>query len=166
MRSLSPYTLKRYGDEAEEIKELKATLGWKHTGTEVGKFYDHRGEDGWYYFAYGEVTCFSAKESSSKTHNEVAGLFCHSKPVYGDIAVLRSGPVGSEYEESFTRKALADSIAFCKTIDPKTVFHERERNRTMKMFGMGGQDVKGSFQTGFVHPETGEEFDFDVSQFN
>lgn len=106
---------------------------------EVGKFYDHLGSDKWYYYVYGEARAFNTK--SGLPANEAAGLVCHKKQVYGDIGIVRSGPVGSKYAEEFSKMELAKAVEFYKTNNKDKVFSQREMSRSMRSFGMSGEEA-------------------------
>ena len=105
---------------------MKEALGWT-AAKEVGKFYDDEGSDKWYYFVYGD----GEGERSNKTKNEISELVCY-KAVYGDIAVVRSGPTISKFEPSFSRDELSRAIEFHKTADRERIFVEREQSRFMR----------------------------------
>src|SRR5436305_8381639 len=49
---IDSFPLNDYGTEVGERAELKRRLGWAATD-EVGKFYDQKGSDTWYYYVYG-----------------------------------------------------------------------------------------------------------------
>jgi hypothetical protein len=126
---IEPFNLLAYGNEKGERAELKTRLGWAGV-EEAGKFYDHKGADTWYYFAYGPE--ISVGNSSPK--NEVASL-CIGRTIFGDVAVVRSGPVGSNnYAESFSKAELVKTAEFYRTADPSGVFAEREMTRVMRNF--------------------------------
>lgn len=115
-----------------EMQELKTRLGWKYA-VETGKFYDSKGSDGWYYYIYGEP-------GAAKPVTEIAGLVCKGK-VKGDVAVIRSGPDGSETPEEFTKKELSRDLVIYKTRDSQKVFVDREAShiaKTMKAMGFTG----------------------------
>ena len=124
---VEPFNLNNFGDEMGEMRELKTRLGWKNA-REVGKFYDHKGTDSWYYYIYGE-------EGSSQPMNEAASLVCYKK-IKGDIAVIRSGPAGTDTPEYFTQRELSGAVEFYKTHDRSKVFHEREKSRMSRSMGM------------------------------
>lgn len=67
--------------------------------------------------------------------NEAAGLICHERKVYGDIGIVRPGPVGSSYQEEFSKLELVKAIDFYKTNDRDKIFSEREMSQTMRSFG-------------------------------
>ncbi|RDL38907.1 uncharacterized protein BP5553_03247 [Venustampulla echinocandica] len=137
---IQPFNLQSFGSEVDEIAELKQRLGWKRAALE-GKLYDHIGSDTWYYFAYGPE--LSATESTAMPENEVASR-CIGRTIHGDIAVIRSGPVGpTNYAETFTKAELAKTAEFYKTVMPDTVFVEREQSRAMRKFGFPGMTVPG-----------------------
>lgn len=129
---VEPFNLNSYGNEMGEMRELKTRLGWK-SATEVGKFYDHKGTDSWYYYVYGD-------EGSSQPKNEAASLVCYKK-IKGDIAVIRSGPAGTDTPEYFTQKELSEAVEFYKTHDRSKVFHEREKSRFSSSMGMNLEGV-------------------------
>ncbi len=140
---LEPITLSDLGDEVQEKRQLSAHLGWS-SAMEVGKFYDHLGTDGWYYYVYGDSRAFDPR--SGLRLNEAAGLVCYEKTVYGDVGIVRSGTVGAEYAEEFGRAEVAAAVAFYGDggRDRGAVFAEREGRRAMRMYGGGGE-------TAFMH---------------
>ncbi|KAI4119311.1 MAG: hypothetical protein LQ338_007295 [Usnochroma carphineum] len=126
---LEPFHLQAYGTEYAEISELKRRLGWT-SASEVGKFYDHQGSDTWYYFVYGQTRA----QEEGKPGNEIADLVCGG-PQFGDVAVIRSGPAGTDTPETFTKSALAKTLEFYKTHSSSAVFSEREKSRFGKNTG-------------------------------
>ena len=131
---IEPLHLEKYGSEFAEIQELKARLGWKGA-VEVGKFYDHKGTDSWYYYVYGE-SGLSKKDQATKPKNELANLLCYA-PVFGDIAVIRSGPGGDDIPETFTKEELTEAVEFHKTNKRADIFQQREYSRIMRRSGVG-----------------------------
>ncbi|KAL9132665.1 MAG: hypothetical protein Q9175_006159 [Cornicularia normoerica] len=129
---ISPINLTSLGNEFAEKRQLEQHLGW-HGSIEVGKFYDHLGTDKWYYYAYGDARAFNAK--SGLPVNEAAGLVCHKKTVYGDIGIVRSGPMGSSFAEEFSKMELTKAVEFYRTNDKDKVFAQREKSRAMRAFG-------------------------------
>ncbi|KAI4256532.1 MAG: hypothetical protein L6R42_006165 [Xanthoria sp. 1 TBL-2021] len=130
---IEPLHLQHYGDEFAEMKELKSRLGWSSVG-EVGKFYDHKGTDTWYHYVYGQPN--GKKEGKSK--NEAVSRACHQgNDIYGDVAVIRSGPgCGPSGEQQvFTASWLAKSLDFYKTNNARDVFAKRERSRFQGKMG-------------------------------
>jgi len=130
---IEPLHLENYGNEGAEMRELTARLGWE-SAMEVGKFYDHAGSDEWYYFVYGNGG--SAGEMGSRLRNELSDLVCY-QVVYGDIAVVRSGPADGGYSEEFTHSELYKAVEFYKDEDRASVFAQREKARMMRAWGMG-----------------------------
>lgn len=126
-----PFHLSDLGDEVKEKRQLERQLGWKGS-MEVGKFYDHKGEDGWYYYAYGDARAFDSK--SGLPVNEAAGLVCYQRPVYGDIGIVRSGPVGAEFAEEFSKLELARAVGFYRKNDKDRVFSQREMSRASRKY--------------------------------
>ena len=164
LRHLEPSHLSHLGDEAKEKRQLEKHLGWAHA-TEVGKFYDHdSGSDEWYYYIYGDSRAFiqptsnsnKSQQQSASTRtpplplNEAASWVCEQKTtktkkkeknkIYGDIAIIRSGPMGSSYAETFTKRSVADAVAFYRTNenDVSTVFAQREMSRAKRKYGLVG----------------------------
>ncbi len=127
---IEPFTLQAYGDEASEQAELKSRLGWK-SAYEVGKFYDHTGADTWYYFIYGQTT------TTSLPKNEIASL-CAINQIHGDVAVLRSSPVGyNKYNELFSKTELVKTVEYYHNgAKPYQIFGEREKARALRKFGL------------------------------
>lgn len=132
---IEPFNLSDLGNEVAEKRQLEKHLGWNGS-IEVGKFYDHKGSDKWYYYVYGDKRAFEA--GSGLAANEAAGLICHEKKVYGDIGVVRSGPVGSSYPEEFSKLELVKAVLFYRTNDKDEVFSQREMSRAMRSFGVPG----------------------------
>jgi MYND finger len=132
---IEPFNLSDLGNEVAEKRQLQEHLGWNGS-TEVGKFYDHKGSDGWYYYVYGDARAFEI--GSGLPFNEVAGLICHKQKVYGDIGIVRSGPLGSEYPEEFEKGELVKAVQFYKTNDKDKIFSQREMSRTMRSWGVPG----------------------------
>ena len=127
---LDPFNLQVYGNEKGEISELRGRLGWESV-EEMGKFYDHHGADTWYYDLYGSGT--SREDSSRK--NEIASL-CVGKTIFGDVAIVRSGPAdSSHYRVLFSKAELLRTAEFYRTADPRVVFAEREKTRVMRKYG-------------------------------
>jgi hypothetical protein len=124
--------LNNYGTERGERAELKSRLGWSSVD-EIGKFYDHKGSDAWYYYVYGPGQSSSANASST---NQVATLSC-GRTVYGTVAVVRSGPTGSNsYPEEFTKAELVKALEFYRTEDTSHVFAQREKSRFSRKLGI------------------------------
>lgn len=130
------FPLNDYGTETGERAELKRRLGWTVID-EVGKFYDHKGSDTWYYYVYGPDQASSANTS---TKNKVASLCC-GRVVYGDVVVVRSGPVDSiNIPERFTKAEFVNTLEFYRTEDTREVFVRREKSRASRKFGI---DLEG-----------------------
>jgi hypothetical protein len=123
------FALHDYGTEAGEVHELERRLGWTET-TEVGKFYDHKGSDTWYYWVYGPHS--SSLRANTAPLNEVASLCCY-ETVYGDVAVIRSGPLDSVVPEEFTKADLVKTLEFYRTRDFRLVFSAREKSRNLRI---------------------------------
>ncbi|KAL9073499.1 MAG: hypothetical protein Q9161_002920 [Pseudevernia consocians] len=131
---IEPFHLSRLGNEVAEKRQLGQHLGWNGS-IEVGKFYDHVGSDGWYYYVYGDARAFNA--GAGLPANEAAGLVCHEGKVYGDIGVVRSGPMGASFAEEFSKMELVKAVEFYRTKDKDKVFGEREMSRAMRNYSMG-----------------------------
>jgi hypothetical protein len=126
---LEPFHLTSYKNENAEREQLVRKLGWTATSfPAVAKFYDQHGADHWFYFVYGAE---DAETNTSLPRNEVASLISYN-PLYGDVAVVRNSPDGSEYNPTITSAQLASSIAFYKTNDLRTVFDKRQFSRTTR----------------------------------
>lgn len=122
--------METYGNENDEIAELKGKLGWEEV-EEAGKFYGHEGADTWYYYAYGPRISLA----SSSPKNEVASL-CTGRGIVGDVAVVRSSPLEStDYATSFSKTNLVKTAEFYRTANPNVVFAEREKTRAMRKVG-------------------------------
>ena len=65
-------------------------------------------------------------------------MICHEKKVYGDIGIVRSGPVGSLYPEEFSKSELVKAVLFYRTNDKDKVFSQREMSRVMRSFEVSG----------------------------
>jgi hypothetical protein len=106
---------------------------------EVGKFYDHKGSDTWYYYVYGLAQSPGANTSAK---SEAASLCCGRK-VYGDVAIIRSGRADSNnYPEEFTKAELIKALEFYRTENTRNVFQQREKSRALRKFGVGHEGVK------------------------
>ncbi|KAL8685213.1 MAG: hypothetical protein Q9218_007899 [Villophora microphyllina] len=134
-KPIEPLHLQQYGNEFAEKKELKTRLGWSSV-YEVGKFYDHQGTDSWYYYVYGQPK----GKAEKKRKNEAVSKACGSE-VYGDAAVIRSGPGGDPTPENFAGGILAKALAFYDANDSGAVFAERERSRMSRKMGV---DLSGA----------------------
>ena len=88
---LLPFHFHDYGIEGREHRELKRELNWTSV-SEVGRFYDHTGDDRWYYFVYGQEDAWQGKEPTLPK-NELASKAC-GRDLWGDVVVIRSGPMG------------------------------------------------------------------------
>ncbi|KAL8637060.1 MAG: hypothetical protein Q9226_009166, partial [Calogaya cf. arnoldii] len=66
---VGPLHLEHFGDESAEMEELRTRLRWSSV-MEAGKFYDHTGEDKWYYYVYGH--------SDGGPKNEAVSRACHT----------------------------------------------------------------------------------------
>jgi hypothetical protein len=131
---IEPFPLRSYGNWQAEMGELKERLGWTTVG-EAGKFYSHQDVDTWYYYAYSAST----SGNSALPKNEI-GSRCIGRAVFGDIAVVRSGPVGSKHADSFSKMDLVKTAKFYRTAVPDEVFAKRERSRFFRNEGIS-QDV-------------------------
>ena len=128
---VKPLALKNLGTGVAEIKELKDRLGWDTT-YKVGEFYDRSGADDWYYFVYGQVD----GKQKHLPRNEIASKACWAE-IYGDVAIIRSSPVGNEdYPEEFTKNQLCSTLELYKRKDSRVVFGAREKSRMMRMYGI------------------------------
>ena len=121
---IEPFQLQNYGNEYAEIQELKSRLGWS-SAAEVAKSHDHKGTDTWYHYVYGQPN--GKKEGKSK-NEAVSRAGYQGNDIYGDVAVIRSGPGEgpSEEQQIFTASWLAKSLDFYK----------RERSRFQRKMGM------------------------------
>ena len=50
--------------------------------------------------------------------------------------VLKSGPAGTTYPEEMSKEKLADALLKYRTVNPATVFAEREASRYMRKMGL------------------------------
>jgi len=132
------FPLNDYGTEMGERAELRRRLGWTAID-EVGKFYDQDGSDTWYYYVYGPRHSSCANTSPK---NEAASLCC-GWTVYGDVAIIRSGPADSNnYSEKFTKAELIKDLEFYRTEDTRDVFQQREKSRMSKKLGINLEGVE------------------------
>ena len=128
---IEPFNLESYGDWGSEMSELCERLGWAEAN-EGGKFYSHKGDDAWYYYVYSPPI----PAETPPPRNEVASR-CIGKTVYGDIAVVRSGPTESyRFPKRFSKIELFFTAEFYKTRDPRQIFAEREQTRFGKKIGL------------------------------
>ena len=132
---IEPLNLEHYGNEFAEIKELKTRLGWT-SASEVGKFYDHLGTDTWYYYVYGQ----RKGAAEGKPKNEIASRAC-GKEIYGDVAVIRSGPGGEDTPELFASWVLRKALEYYDGRNSGKVFAERESSRIGRKMGV---DLSGA----------------------
>jgi hypothetical protein len=130
---LTPVILKKYGDEYKEKEELISKYGMPNDLCEIGKFYDHEGSKLWYYYVYGVLT------EKSGLHENVIASRLLDKDIYGDIAIVRSGPTTSNIDPWLSMDKLAQTIMFYETNDSKMIFDERERQRFYEQMGIGDQ---------------------------
>jgi hypothetical protein len=133
---LEPLPLNNIGNEAAEKRQVATHLQYARGTTEVGKFYDHKGSNQWYYYVYGATDAFT---NNLLPRNEVASLITF-KPVYGDIAVVKSGPANANYNVNIKLSDLAAAVEFHKTHNRAQVFEEREMSRST---GNMGVDLTG-----------------------
>ena len=132
---VEPFPLKNYGTEAAEAAELRGRLGWT-TAFESGNFYDHLGTNTWYYFVYGQMD----GKSEGKPRNEIASQAC-GRDIWGDVAVVRSGPVGSKPPEKFSSGILCKTLQWLQDKDSGDIFAEREKQRAMRSMGFSDADA-------------------------
>jgi hypothetical protein len=138
---IESFPLNNYGTEMGERAELKRRLGWTAIA-EVGKFYDQKGSDTWYYYVYGPSHSSGANTSAK---NEAASLCC-GRTVYGDVAIIRSGPADSnKYPEKFTKVELITTLDFYRTEDTRDIFQQREKSRVSRKLGINLEGVKHSY---------------------
>jgi len=131
MDCMEPFHLQSYGNWVAEMRELSERLGWAKAD-EAGKFYSHQGDDTWYYYVYSSPT----PAGSSPQKNAVASR-CIGKTIYGDVAVVRSGPTDSDnYPVRFSKTDLIKTNEFYKTKNPRQIFAERERSRLARTSGL------------------------------
>ena len=131
---IEPFELQSYGNEQAEIRELKQKLGWKNA-EECANFYDHKGTDTWWYFAYGEYQKAPREHVANKPLNEISTRTCYM-PIYGDIVIVRTGPLGTKFEESFLQVNLVKTIEWYRTTDCKRVYTDREQSRFCRRMGI------------------------------
>ena len=134
---MEPFPLKNYGTESGEAAELRTRLGWT-SAFESGNFYDHLGTNTWYYFVYGQID----GEREGKPKNEIASKAC-GRDIWGDVAVVRSGPVGVNPPENFSCGVLCKTLQWLQDRDSRDVFAEREKQRAMRSMGFSDADAAG-----------------------
>jgi hypothetical protein len=141
-----PIILKNYGNEYTEKEELISNYHMPNDLCEIGKFYDHEGSSLWYYYVYGKLT--RSKEVTELKENFIASRLLN-RSIYGDIAIVRSGPTTSKIDPWLSTDKLAQTVIFYETHDPKTIFGERERKRFFEKLGMEDQTSMFSCVIGF-----------------
>ena len=77
----------------------------------------------------------SSKQATGLPRNAIASAAC-GKSIFGDVALVRSGPVGANVPETFSKAVLVKALEYYKTKDSNKVFAEREKNRASRAFGM------------------------------
>ncbi|KAL8860993.1 MAG: hypothetical protein Q9178_002506 [Gyalolechia marmorata] len=127
---IEPLHLQQYDKESAEREEIKSRLKWSSI-FDAGKFYDHAGADGWYYYVYGQ---WDGKARGMRK-NEAISKACGSD-VYGDAVVVRSGPEGRQIPENFTSTALGKTLTFYESNSTRKVFAEREKSRVSRKMGI------------------------------
>jgi hypothetical protein len=143
---LEPIILQNYGNEYTEKEELISKYNMPQDLCEIGKFYDHEGSHLWYYYVYGQLT--RSKEVKELNENVIASQLLN-RNIYGDIAIVRSGPTTSNIDPWLSIDKLAQTVIFYETHDPKTIFGERERKRFFEKLGMEDQTSMFSCVIGF-----------------
>lgn len=143
---LKPIILKKYGNEYTEIDELITKYNMPNDLCEIGKFYDHEGSILWYYYVYGILT--RTKDITGLNKNFIASRLLN-RDIYGDIAIVRSGPTTSKFDPWLSIDKLAQTVIFYETHDPKTIFGEREQKRFFEKMGMKDQSPMATFVMGF-----------------
>jgi len=134
-----PIILKKYGNEYTEKEELISKYNMPQDLCEIGKFYDHEGSHLWYYYVYGQLTrSKEVKELKNLKENVIASQLLN-RDIYGDIAIVRSGPTTSNIDPWLSMDKLAQTVIFYETHDPKMVFGDRERKRFFEKLGMKDQ---------------------------
>lgn len=134
---VEPFPLIDYGTEMGERAELKRRLGWTVID-EIGKCYDYKGSDTWYYYFYGPR---HSSQANSPAKNETASLCC-GRTVHGDVVVIRSGPVGQYiFPKKFTKAELIRTLEFYQTEDTHNVFQQREKSRMVRKLGIDPENV-------------------------
>lgn len=138
-RCIEPYHLASYGTEAAEIAELRRRRGWQSTIGEVAKFYGHEDDDTWYYYVYGQDQ--TPERRAGLKLNFIAAVLT-GQTLYGDVAIVRSGPVGPDaepYDPEFTKQVLLRTFDwYLKITGPDAkpqhwrIFCEREARRARR----------------------------------
>lgn len=138
-RCIEPCHLASYGTEAAEIAELRRRRGWQWGIGEVAKFYGHEGADTWYYYVYGQDQ--TPEPRAGQKLNFIAAVLT-GQTLYGDVAIVRSGPVGPDaekYDPDFTKQGLLQTFDWYLSItgpDAKPqhwrIFCEREASRALR----------------------------------
>ncbi|MCJ1360304.1 MAG: hypothetical protein MMC33_010309 [Icmadophila ericetorum] len=128
-----------YLDQTFGISEaLKGRLGWKRPYV-IGKFFDHRGSDDWFYTCYAESTStlfsnpyVSTPPTASIPGNTIASLICDILAP-GDVAVVRVAPFNERVRLEFTKNELCKTLEWYVGKKAKDVRLERERSWAMKI---------------------------------
>lgn len=134
---LMPFHFDDYGIEGPEQRELMKKLKWT-SAKEVGRFYDHTGDDRWYYFVYGQEDAWQGPEVPTLPKNELASKAC-ARDMWGDVVVIRSGPMGQNIEEQFSKADLARTLEFHKTRDSRAIYEDREGSRMGRNLHFGSE---------------------------
>jgi hypothetical protein len=97
------------------------------------------------------IAAKSAKNATGKSTKLAALLLKRAiaissallRTVYGDVAVIRSGPADSNnYPEKFTKAELIKDLEFYRTEDTCDVFQQREKSRVSKKLGIDLEGVE------------------------
>lgn len=144
-RCIEPCNLASYGMEAAEIAELRRTRGWQSSIGEVAKFYGHEGDDNWYYYVYGQDQ--TPERRVGLKLNFIAAVLT-GQTLYGDVAIVRSGPLGEKYDPEFTKQCLLQTFDWYLSItgpDAKPqhwrIFCEREASRALRKMAFPAVDM-------------------------
>ena len=125
LQKIEMIELENFGNEDGEKMEIKRKYGWSSVNGGIHKFYSSNlDEYAWYYFVY-----FSSK--STNEVNEFASRCCGTK-IRGDIVILKSGPMGIDYDELFTKEDLYNAYIFYETHN--LLFSDKGECQSMQLY--------------------------------
>ena len=124
-------------------------LGWRAVWSmaEEINFYGHEGDDSWYYFAYGpSQEKLRTQSLEEKTEDLPKGplwngidsrLTDNTRNIWGDVAVVRSGPSHPEniFSAAFNGRDLEATIKwYSDGRNVGKIYHQREQSRAERMY--------------------------------
>lgn len=159
---LLPFDKDRIPDQVEPLplsqtarmtEALQDRLGWKRPRI-IGKFFDHRGSDSWFYICVSNERSEAPKttnslltphlatqyaenydniaDAASSPGNTISSLVCDTLS-RGDIAIVRTGPPNGTFNRNFSKKELCKTLVWYINKRAKDVRLERERSWAKKM---------------------------------